>query len=112
MSFAITHFAFGALMTTLIAALVRPRFPYPRTLAAAGGAWALVPDVHWVSPWFVAETLALHDSTLANLFWFHRLFDTLDPEKSELLAATMVVGLILMTAVIEVSLRRNPEETD
>jgi hypothetical protein len=101
MSLALAHFAVGAAVTTLLVTFLVPTVRYPRTLALVGGGWAMLPDLHQVSPVAVAPLRAFHGSPWADLFWFHRTLDRLDPTDSALLAALFVGGFLLVTAVAE-----------
>ncbi len=101
MSLALTHFAFGAICATLIISYGLPAQKYSRTLIIASGIWAMLPDFHWVVPIFEAKFRAAHSSVLANLFWFHQLFDVADPMDSQRLAAVMLGVLLLVTLLAE-----------
>jgi hypothetical protein len=108
-SLAITHFAVGAALTALVLTYLLPRVRYPRLVAGLGGGWAMVPDVHWLSP-VAAETLkGAHGSPLADVFWFHRVLDVADPTDSKAVAAAAVAGLLLVTALVERREYRAPE---
>ena len=48
------------------------------TLILLGGVWAMVPDVYWITSGYTEPIQAIHDTALANLFWFHRTLDVLD----------------------------------
>ncbi|MFC7075878.1 hypothetical protein [Haloarcula halophila] len=73
MSMAIAHFAFGAAKTTVLVTLFVPSSWYRRTLTLIGGGWAMVPDVHQVSPVATEQLKASHGaSSWGDLFWFHR----------------------------------------
>lgn len=102
MSLAIAHFAVGAAMTTLLVTYLLPAVRYPRTLPLAGGAWAVLPDLHWVSPVFQQQLRTFHHtSVLTDLFWFHRILDRLDPSDSKMIATVLLAVLILISAVVE-----------
>jgi hypothetical protein len=108
-SLAITHFAVGAALTALVLTYLVPGARYPRVLSGVGGGWAMVPDVHWVSP-VAAETLkGAHGSPLVNLFWFHQALDVADPTDSKAVAAVSLAGLLLVTALVERREYRTPE---
>jgi hypothetical protein len=113
MSLAIAHFAFGATVTTLVLAAVGPTFGYPRTVVLAGGGWALVPDLHWVSPVARRRLHRIHESSpVTDLFWLHRTLDRVDPADSKTVAAALVAALLLATALAEWRGRRSPGTTD
>lgn len=106
MSFAITHFAVGASCTLLaLAALVRaePDAPGPRlSVVVAGGLWAMVPDAHHLHrPLRDVTKPVLHDSLLANAFWFHGLLDTVDSPHSYRLAALALAALLAVSLAVE-----------
>lgn len=101
MSMALAHFAFGTALTVLAVTYLLPGVPYPRVVAMAGGGWAMVPDAHWVAPVGGDVLYAFHGSALANLFWFHRALDSLDPGDSKAVAAAMVALLLVATALAE-----------
>ncbi len=101
MSMAIAHFAFGAAITTLLATFLVPTIWYPRTVTLAGGSWAMIPDFHWVSPIARRQFYAFHSSQWADLFWFHRTLDRLDPSDSKTVAAVCLAFFILTTALAE-----------
>ena len=99
MSMAIAHVAFGAAMTTLAVAAVRPRVGYPGTLAVAGGVWAILPDLHWISPVAPRQLHRVHQtSPWVDLFWAHRTLDDVDPTDSKSVAA-LFVGLLLVATL-------------
>lgn len=102
MSRAITHFAVGAAAITLIVSVFSPQYRYKATLIMCSGTWALVPDVYRFLPVFADRFGRLHDHPIANVFWFHHLFDQLDPTDSPAVAATALVIWFVMTVVVEV----------
>ncbi|MFC6975771.1 hypothetical protein ACFQL1_15640 [Halomicroarcula sp. GCM10025709] len=102
MSMAIAHFAFGAAATTLVVALLVPASWYPRTLTLVGGGWAMLPDLHWISPVATEQLRELHGtSPWVDLFWFHRTLDTLDATDSTGVAAVFVALFIGATLFAE-----------
>ena len=104
MSLALTHFAFGAAMATLLLLLL-PTVRYPRTVVLLGGAWAMLPDAHWVSPVARESLRRVHQtSPLTDVFWFHRTLDHLDPTDDPAVAAGFLALLVVVTLVAE---RRN-----
>lgn len=101
MSLALTHFAVGSALTILVVAYLVPRVPYPRLIGLLGGVWAMIPDSYWVFPAYTEELRALHDSPLANVFWFHRFLDLSDPADSPRVAAVALAGLLVATVLAE-----------
>jgi hypothetical protein len=101
MSLALAHFAFGATVTTLLVAFL-PGVRYPRTIVLAGGGWAMLPDLHWVSPVARQQLYRIHQSSpLTDLFWLHRSMDWVDPGDSKAVAAALVAVFLLVTAFAE-----------
>jgi hypothetical protein len=108
-SYAITHFALGA-SCTLLALLAfvpraerrRPRFR-PLPLAVVGGVWAMAPDVHHLHEplWDVTKPV-IHDTGLANVFWFHGVLDTFDSPHSYVTAAASLAVLLTLSVLVEV----------
>ncbi|WP_135304757.1 hypothetical protein [Haloarcula amylovorans] len=110
MSMALGHFAFGAAMTTLLITVLVPTVRYPRTLFLVGGGWAMLPDLHWVSPVFTQQLRSIHQtSPWVDLFWFHRTLDQVDASDSKAVAAGFLVLFILTTGVAEHRSYRTPE---
>lgn len=107
---AIGHFAFGAAITTLLITFLVPNVRYPRTLLLAGGGWAMLPDLHWVSPVYSQQLRTVHQTSLwTDLFWFHRTLDQIDPSDSKAIAAVFLAFFILTTVVAEHRSYRIPE---
>lgn len=101
MSLAIAHFAFGAAITTLGVAVVAPGSRLRQTATILGGGWGLVPDAQQIAPVARESFEQLHDSAWANLFWFHRWFDRLDPDESMYFAAAMLAFFGAATLIAE-----------
>lgn len=103
MSMAIAHFAIGALTTLLFTKVFASRFVTSPTVLIGGGIWGLVPDVHWVTPVGKYLLYSFHHSILANLFFFHRVVDRLDPTNSRPVAAFLLCLLLFAAVVLEAS---------
>lgn len=101
MALDIAHFAFGAAVTTLGITLLARTVRYPRTVIAIGGVWAMVPDVHLISPVARASLRAFHGSVGAEVFWLHRTLDRIDPADSKLFAAGMIAFFLVTTLLAE-----------
>jgi hypothetical protein len=101
MSMAIAHFAFGGAVTVLVVTYLVPGVRYPRLVSLAGGVWAMLPDVHWVSPVFASGLKAIHGSPLVDVFFLHHTLDALDGGDSKLVAAAFVGLLVVATALAE-----------
>lgn len=111
MSLAITHFALGAVATSLLLGFLAPEIPYQRTWAVVGGLWALVPDIHYISPVYQEFLFGIKASPLGNVFWFHGLLDQHSMGRgSREEAFVMVIALLLGTFLIEYINRVNPDE--
>ncbi|AGN02736.1 hypothetical protein L593_13985 [Salinarchaeum sp. Harcht-Bsk1] len=106
MSQGITHFAVGATVTVLLVTVAIPTVRYPRTWTLVGGGWALVPDASKLHA--VPETLAFHDSILANVCWAHRTLDRLDPGDSTTWASAALLALFGATVLAERRSYRTP----
>ena len=63
----------------------------------------MVPDVYWIAPNYAESIRAIHDTALANLFWFHRTLDIVDPSDTNFGAALAVLLWISLTVTIEVA---------
>lgn len=97
MSLAVTHFAFGAAMTTIVVWAVAPSHRYRTTLAVLGGLWALVPDLHYVVPGRVGGTTrGLKQTVLGDVFWFHATMDGLVQGEGTRLGAAIALGFLLI----------------
>ena len=110
MSAALAHFAFGAALTTLLITFFVPNIRYPRTWLLAGGGWAMLPDLHWVSPLYTQQLRAFHEhSVWTDFFWLHRTLDRVDPTDSNSIAAALLAVFILTTVIAEHRSYRTPE---
>jgi membrane-bound metal-dependent hydrolase YbcI (DUF457 family) len=96
---AITHFAVGATLTTLLETLLPAEARYPAVLALVGGAWAMLPDASKLVD--SDAVYAFHYPRWADLFWGHRTLDRIDGDDSTLLGAVAVAAFVLVTAVGE-----------
>lgn len=104
MVFALVHFTVGFVIVLTVLSVV-PITRYRLTGAYAGGAWALGPDVHHLVDGALGDRIhALHDSRLAELFFFH---STLDGElyRAHALELTFVSLVALGTAFLVYELR-------
>ncbi|ELZ80552.1 hypothetical protein KU306_17965 (plasmid) [Haloferax larsenii] len=102
MSIAIGHFAFGAALTALTAALFVPRFRFHRTVVVFGGLWAMIPDFYHVSPVGGSFVRLLHDSAAADLFWGHGALDAFDATDSKEIAALFLGFFFVATVLSEI----------
>jgi hypothetical protein len=98
-SIALTHFAFGALCTTLLLAYLPVRTRYQDALAVANGVWAMEPDFWRVVPIFETAFRQVGHSVIGNVFWLHPLFDEADSTDSYRLAAVMVEVYFLVAMI-------------
>ena len=101
MSFAIGHFAVGALVATVVVGLLAPRSRFKLTVIIASGFWAMVPDAYLASPTYLGWLETIHQSALANVFWFHRALDIADPADSSGFSARLVALWFGVALVIE-----------
>lgn len=98
MSLAITHFAVGGILSTIVLLYLLPPTRYARSLVLLGGVWGMIPDLHQISPVFTAQLRAYHHSPFANIFWLHETLDVIDPGDSTILA-TLALGAFIVTAL-------------
>ena len=110
MAQAITHFALGATLTTLVETFAPADVRYPRVLALVGGGWAMLPDAAKLVDH--DAVYAFHYTRWADLFWGHRTLDRVDGDDSTLLGAVAVAALVLVTAVVENRSYRSPRTVD
>lgn len=117
MSLAVTHFAFGAAMTAILIEMLVPSLRYKRTAIVAGGLFALVPDLHYVTPVYHDAFFAFHESRIADIFWFHWTMDKrLEPGRGSQRVAGIALLFFLVTIVVtewyEQSVREAPSTGD
>ena len=99
---AIAHFLVGASLLLLLASPFAVRYEVVRrhgvTLAAAGGLWGLLPDVHHATPVYEEPLHAFHQSAWVDLFAFHYTLDlppvrAYGPAESALPAVMLFLGV-------------------
>lgn len=97
-------------MTTLVVTILLPRSWFPRTIVVAGGLWALLPDLYWVSPVATGRLKEIHQTAVwTDLFWLHRTLDQVDPSDSKLVVVVMAMFFLVATAIAEARDYRAPE---
>lgn len=102
MGLALTHFAVGAILMQLILLGIAPGHPYRRSLVIVSGCWALLPDLHYVSPVYRDALSQLKFTVFGDLFWFHRFLDAAEPGRgSRTTAAVAVVLLLVITLLVD-----------
>ena len=97
MSLGLTHFAVGAALTALVLAFGFPSIRYRQTWIIIGGLWALVPDLHYISPVYQAPLKQIKATVLGDVFWFHRTMDALEQGRGSRVVAGIAVGFLLVT---------------
>jgi hypothetical protein len=102
----ITHFAFGAVLTTVIVTFLVPAVRYPRVWVLVGGVWAMLPDATKLLDRPLLH--ALHDGPWADVFWLHGTMDVADPGDSTLFGAVAIGLFVLATALAEHRSYRRP----
>lgn len=98
MSMAIGHFTFGVGATTgvLMITGLHKKIKNTEPIRVSGGIWAILPDISKL----ISFLRVLHDSWLADIFWFHRLIDVrIDPPDSVLMSAVLI-GFMLVMLII------------
>jgi len=102
MSRVLSHFAIGAIMTTVLIHMLVPTLRYKKTVIVLGGIWGNIPDFHGISVGFEDVFLRLDTTGWANIFWFHRKMDQLENGPgSQRLAILLAVLFVLTVAVTE-----------
>lgn len=102
------HAGFAAAITTVVVA--HSGFARRWRWAAIFGSaiWAIVPDLYHLIPgtraWYKP---VVHDSTLANVFWFHRMIDRLDPRDRPLYSVTVLAVFLFVFSVTEIWIYHN-----
>lgn len=102
MSLALGHFAIGAAGATVLLALLPIRVPFEHTLTLLGGVWALIPDIYQLAPTYTGWMRAIHDGLVANVFWFHRTLDVIDPSDSNTGVFLAVLLWLSVTLTVEI----------
>lgn len=101
MGLAITHFALGAGTMQLLLGAAAPGYRYRQSLVVVSGLWALVPDLHYVSPILQGPLSQIKFSVLGNAFWFHHALDSLHPGRgTREMAAVMLAFLTVATVFV------------
>lgn len=94
------HVGVGMLVATLLVGLSGWDGWWRWAVILLSGFWAIVPDLYhlmpWTKEWFKP---AVHDSWVANVFWFHRVFDRVDGGDSVVLSL-MMFGMFLVVFVV------------
>jgi hypothetical protein len=65
--------------------------------------WAILPDAYHAVPGIESWYKPLvHDSVIADVFWFHRLIDRLDPGDQPIFSLVMLSAFGLSFLLVEV----------
>jgi hypothetical protein len=101
---ALVHFAVGRFRALLALTVVDYAVRREFLRLVLSGFWALVPDGHWMLRGFEVDgpATAWHSflqTTYANLFWFHRLIDSLETGRGNLEAGIALGVLLVLTLV-------------
>lgn len=100
------HVGVALLITTPLLYVSKPRRGARWAILAASGFWAIVPDLYWVFPRLRPILKpTVHDTALANLFWFHGWIDTADPQDSPVLSLSVGLLALVVVLIAEVRLR-------
>lgn len=106
---AITHFAVGMSVGVLLVTLFDLRAREEFVAVFLSGIWAMVPDGHWLFREMGVTSVAVvwrrfHQSSLANLCWFHRVLDTNETARPNVEAA---MALLVLAVSIGIYYRYN-----
>lgn len=75
-----------------------------------GGIWAIMPDLWHILPIYSDVYLSeVHHSFIANIFWFHRVFDLVDTKDSLYFATLALMYLCACTIIHEIVLRKTDD---
>jgi len=111
MSLAVTHFAVGAGLMELLL-LFRSPIRYRQSLVVASGMWALVPDLHYVSPVLRVPLSQLKSTIFGNLFWFHAFLDSLHQGRGTREGAALALLFLLASTVMSEWIRARQSGRD
>ncbi|TYL36410.1 hypothetical protein CV102_22560 [Natronococcus pandeyae] len=100
MSLVLTHFAVGAIATAILVHLFFPSLRYKMTVIVGGGIWALIPDLHGITPVYTDVFYALDTSRWADLFWFHRTMDRLEVGAGSPRVALVFAGALVIIVAL------------
>lgn len=95
---AITHFTLGASAGLLLYHITNLNSD-ELLITMLSGFWALIPDTGKL----IEPVTTLHESVLANIFWFHALIDTLEtghPHVEGAIAITLLLSITIITRII------------
>jgi len=103
-SLAILHFCFGVFIGVVILVVFRIDPRLDTIVLFASGIWAMMPDVCQVTPITCEQT---HYKWWTNVFWFHQVWDNIDPDDTPVNASYMVWVTAAMVLCYTVALLRN-----
>ncbi|MFC6824848.1 hypothetical protein [Halopelagius fulvigenes] len=96
------HAGFAGSVTEILLARTGVRRPVRWGLVFLSAVWAMLPDLHHVlpsiRPWYKP---VVHDTAVANVFWFHGVFDRLDPRDRPVYSRGMMSAFFLVFSVTE-----------
>jgi hypothetical protein len=100
---ALVHFAIGISMALLILSVVDLPAQREFLLTFLSGFWALLPDGHWLFREFGIMGVgsgwrAVHQTTVANVFWFHHFIDGIETGQKNLEGGVALVILLMAVA--------------
>lgn len=107
MSLVGVHAGLAATITTILVARSGLTILRRWIVVSVSAVWAIVPDLYHVVPgirhWYKP---LVHDSIVANVFWFHGVLDRLDPHDRALYSVIMITAFLLVFGLTEVWIRR------
>jgi len=98
---ALVHFTVGVFMALLILVFVDRPAQQEFLLIFLSGFWGLIPDGHWLLREVGVDGIAnawksFHQSSYADLFWFHRTIDSLETGRNNLEAGISLAILLVL----------------
>lgn len=97
------HAGFAALITTLALAFTSLPRRQRWAIIAMSAFWAIIPDAYHAIPgiesWYKP---VVHDSIVADVFWFHRVIDQLNPGDQPIFSVVMLGAFGLCFLYVEI----------
>ena len=97
MSLPIGHFALGTGLTigSLIVTGQHKKVRRPESIGIIGGIWAMIPDIQA----FIPALKWLHWGWWTDIFWFHRLVDTIFLADSSWVNVVFIAFMLVMLII-------------
>lgn len=101
---ALVHFTVGVFMAILVLVFVDRPVRQEFLAMFLSGFWGLIPDGYWILREFGVKGpvncwKSFHQTTYANLFWFHRFIDSIETGRNNLEAGISLAVLFVFVLV-------------